>query len=337
MANEKDYGIVIGIEYYKGSLSQLKGPHADAKRFSDWLQSSKGGDLLPENVKTLLSTQTYMPIKDDIDDWFLELLEGISVSGNRGRRLYLYFSGHGIASTANNSAMLLPKWSHLNRQYGLSSEQYLEQLVNNGLFKEIYIFMDCCRNRIANVSGSKPFFSDPKPSANSCEYLVFYSSEFDNLSYEVSLNNDGDTLNDLLPRGLFTEVLISGLNGAAADKNGNLNLDALIKYVNRALPQLALSRKKSQIPRTIVSFKTLNKPLTPAFNKKVDFEITFDKKNKSKIVLEDPDLNVIKKGAMSDGKWKLELSRGYHLLRKENEENGFFFYVDGLKNNLNYE
>lgn len=337
MVNENDYGVVIGIEYYKGSLSQLKGPHADAQKFRDWLVSSQGGNLPTKNVKILKSTKTYTPIKDDIDDWLGDLLENLNVTAKRGRRLYLYFSGHGIASSANNSALLLPKWSHSNRQYGLSSEKYLEGLINKGTFAEIYIFMDCCRNRIANVLGSSPYFASAKPSSNSCEYLIFYSSEFDNLSYEGNVSSAANTLNDLLPRGLFTEVLMAGLNGAAADKNGKLNLDSLIKYVNRALPQLALSRKKSQIPRTIESFRTRNKVFATSFNPKVDFTINFSKNSKTSVVLEDPELNIVQSGAMSDGEWKIQLTRGYHLIRKEKESDGLYFYVDGLKNTLQYE
>ena len=336
MANDNDYGIVIGIQHYKGSVGQLSGPHADAQQFKEWLVNPKGGNLPAKNVKILKSTKTYAPIKDDIDDWLSELLENLNISAKRGRRLYLYFSGHGIASSANNSALLLPKWSHSNRQYGLSSESYLEQLINTGTFAEIYIFMDCCRNRIANVLGSAPYFSSAKPSSRSCEYLIFYSSEFDNLSYEGNVPSAANSLNDLLPRGLFTEILMAGLNGAAADKDGILNIDSLIKYVKRALPQLALSRKKSQIPRTIESLQNRNKILATTFNPKVDFKIKFSKKSKTNIVVEDADLNIIQSGSMSDGEWNMQLSRGYHLIRKEKESDGVYFYVDGLQNTLQY-
>lgn len=337
MANENDYGIVIGIEFYKEALGQLKGPHADAKRFSDWLLNPQGGNLPAKNVKLLQSTETYDPVLENINDWWVGLLEELTKDQKRARRLYLYFSGHGAADSAKNSAMLFPKWSHVNRQYGLSSEKYLEGFISSGAFAEVYIFMDCCRNRISNVAGSFPYNLGGKPSSNSCEFFVFYSSEFDNSSYEVTLNNDGETLNDLLPRGLFTEVLLNGLHGAAADKNGKLDLDCLIKYVTRALPQLANSRKKAQFPRSELSVVTMKKLLTPSFPPKVDLKITFNKKDKSKLVLEDPELNVIKEGSMSDGQWEVQLSRGYHLLRKTNGEEGLFFYADGLEKVLHFE
>lgn len=336
MANDKDYAIVIGIEFYKDHLSQLRGPHADSKKFSKWLQDPKGGGIPKSNIKILTSTDTFTPTKDDVDEWLDEKIEMIKNSGNRARRLFLYFSGHGIASSPYNSALLLPKWTYSNRQYGLSSERYLQELTSKGTFSEIYIFMDCCRNRIANVNGAEPYFSGGKPSSNSCESIVLYSSEFDNNSYEATLTNDGETLNDLLPRGLFTEVLTRALYGAAADKNGKLNLDNLIRYMNRALPQLALSTNKKQIPRADNTFVTGSRPLTPSFEAKVPFEITFLKKDSAQMVLEDAELNVVKEGNSKTGKWKVTLSRGYHLLRKKSEDNGVYFYVDGLQNELLY-
>lgn len=331
MANDLDYAIIIGIEHYRGSLNQLSGPHQDSQQFRDWALSERGGDIPKDNIKELYSTADYTPIKDDIDDWLGSTLEQLTLENKRGRRLYLYFSGHGIGSSQRNSALLLPKWSHSNRQYGLASEKYLEELAANGTFREIYIFLDCCRNRITNVSGSPPFFSSAKPSSNPCEYLVFYATEFDNFAYEGATTT---TLDNLLPRGLFTEVLLTGLNGAAADKDGRLLLGNLINYVKRVLPQLAQARKKAQVPRTETSIDDHNKLLAPPFEKKVPMKIRFSTADGAAAVLEDTDLEVVHTGFTDDGEWDVMLTRGFHVVRRADKDTGVFFYVDGINKEL---
>ncbi|TWV93271.1 hypothetical protein [Chitinophaga pinensis] len=101
----------------------------------------------------------------------------LQLAGKRGRRLYFYFSGHGIGVTMMNSAMLLPKWTTFMRNYALSSEKYIQELVNKGTFEEIYFFMDCCRNRIPGVNGQPPLFGSPGPAPQPTEYMLCYGAD----------------------------------------------------------------------------------------------------------------------------------------------------------------
>ena len=345
MANDLDYAVVIGIEHYKDILQPLGGPHTDTKDFVKWLIDSAGGNLPYQdntwsadptnispsnNILMLLSTSQYTPIKDDVDDWMDNMMNDFQTRNIRGRRLYFYFSGHGIGNSQMNSAMLFPKWTYSNRNYALSSEKYLLELVNRGAFEEIFFFMDCCRNRIAGVQGLPPSWAAALPANNNPEYLLYYASEFDAPAFEAQINK----LDNLLPRGLFTEVLLNGLKGGAANKDGLLRITDLIKYVKRKLPELALSKGKTQIPKPIPAIDS-EKQITGPFQKSVDIVVQFNTPGFD-MVLEDADVKEVKNGNSSDGRWDLNLHRGEYLLRKKNESEGLRFYNDGIQTTFIY-
>lgn len=350
MPQDRDFAVVIGVEHYKDVLQPLGGPHRDTRDFVHWLIDPAGGGL-PDNgawsgaesnvspspnILLLLSTPQYTPVKDDVDDWMDTVMNKLLAEANSGRRLYFYFSGHGIGDTQMNSAMLLPKWTFSYRQYALSSEKYILELVKKGAFEEILFFMDCCRNRISGVQGQGPYWSAALPSAASSNYLIYYASEFDNPAYEVELARKEGTLDNLLPRGLFTEVLLRGLKGAAADKNGNLRIRDLVSYVDKKLPELATSKGKTQIPRSVVSTKDSEKNILGPFEKVVETIIRF-KKGGHQVILEDPELEIIKEGNSSEGEWRLPLHRGVHTLRSENENVGQQILIDGVQTVFEYE
>jgi hypothetical protein len=333
MSRTTDFGVVIGIQYYKESMDPLNGPHDDVDRFVKWLIHPAGGFVPEKNLGIFISTPTYTPTQDDIDTWFEQLLGQLQQNGAIARRLYFYFSGHGIGVTALNSAMLLPKWSNLLRNYALSSEKYLLELVNKGLFQEIFFFMDCCRNRIPGVLGQPPMWASPAPSANACEYMMYYATEFANAAFEAQLGSPNTTLDNLLPRGLFTKVLLDGLNGAAADRKGILRVQDLVTYVKKQLPQLAASKGKTQIPRPNIAID-LEKEIIGPFPAEIEITIEFQIPGMN-LVLEDPDLRIVNEDS-SDKTWTIKLKRGEHTLRKKNETTGQMIIVDGLQNKFIY-
>jgi Caspase domain len=333
MPNNLDYGIIISIEHYK-DMPKLGGPHKDGLDFQKWLMDPTGGDIPAANIGQFISTPTYTPIQDEIDDWFATLINNFQQNGIRGRRLYFYFSGHGVGITAFNAAMLLPKWTLILRSYSLSSEAYLLGMVEIGAFSEIFFFLDCCRNRIHGVGGALPRWGAPVPSTNSCEYLMYYASEFDNPAYELNLAPVDVSLNNRLPRGLFTKVLLDGLRGAAADKTGRLCVSDLVTYIKRTLPELAKSKGKTQFPRPRIEID-LDKELTRPFPNTFNVVIKFLKKGLD-MVLEDPDLKIVHSANSDLGEWRLTLNRGQHILRKLGENDGKKINIDGTALNFVY-
>ncbi|MGM9476159.1 caspase family protein [Pedobacter sp. GSP4] len=343
MVNDLDFAVVIGVEHYQQN-TPLGGPHGDTEKFMDWLLDPNGGGLPIDpadpksspNVLKLLSAPTYTPRKDDFDLWLDGKMNDIVKDGLKARRFYFYFSGHGIGVTQKNSALLFPLWTRTNRNYALSSEKYLDELLKKGIFKEIYFFMDCCRNRIAGVEGLAPTWSSPLPSSNTADYLLYYATEFDTVAFEKPvLGQDDDGLNNNLPRGLFTEVLLNGLRGAAAGRDGKLSVSNLLAYVKLKLPELAGIHQETQIPKAMLSID-LDRELCGPFQKKIPINIAFRVPGK-KVILEDADLEIEKEGSTDEGTWNLNLIRGQYFLRTDGQSDGMRIFVDGTKNDYVYE
>lgn len=331
--NNKDYAIMIGIQHYVAN-NELGGPHKDTNDFKDWLKDTNGGDVPEVNIVTFLSTPQFTPTQTEIDRWLGSTISTLQ-AGQRGRRLYFYFSGHGIGVNAMSSAMLLPEWTTVMRNFALSSEKYLQQLVNSAIFEEIIFIMDCCRNRIPGVEGQPPLWGAVMPSPLKTETLMYYACEFENPSFETPLIANNYSLDNLLPRGIFTKVLLDGLKGAAANNDGWVRVQDLVNYMTRKLPVVAKAVGKNQNPRSRIEID-LRKKIAGPFPKTITIEIEF-KNSGIDMILEDADVEEVKTGSSSDGKWQLELKRGEYVLRKKEDQDGMHFFNDGTQTHFIYE
>jgi hypothetical protein len=97
--NPDDYAVVVGINRYRAGFVPLQGSVNDAKLFVKWLTRPDGGGLDPKNIKCLTTPddETFRPIRDEIEDELIQLYERRNrQSAPLGRRLYLFFSGHGV-------------------------------------------------------------------------------------------------------------------------------------------------------------------------------------------------------------------------------------------------
>ena len=95
-----NYAIVVGLNHYPG-IVPLKGPENDAKWFHGWLLSNSL--VKDEHAKLILSsdfeandeTSEARPDPAVVDRAFERLLR-IGIKKEKvGKRLYLFFSGHG--------------------------------------------------------------------------------------------------------------------------------------------------------------------------------------------------------------------------------------------------
>jgi hypothetical protein len=333
MSQLNDYAILVGVRHYVNN-EDLEGPHGDVDDFRTWLEKADGGNLPHDNIFTFPSTLELKPTQIDIDRCFGSIIHKLQQT--RGRRLYFYFSGHGISSDASNSALLLPEWSSIMRDLALSSEKYIKSLESNGVFEDIYFFMDCCRNRIPGVTGSSPVWGVVRPTGSPSEYLQFYSCEYDTPSYEASDPTISYSLDNSLTRGLFTKVLLAGLNGAAADKSGNVTVQNLVNYITYKLPIVAKAHGKNQIPKPNIKIGN-RKIISGPFPKRLAIEIHFDPTLNVEMVLENEDVEVVLQGKSSDLIWKTDLFRGEYFLRKRDENNGMSFYHDGTQLIFKYD
>ena len=335
MKNDKDFAVVIGIRHYKG-LKPLEGAEGDADRFEKWLLEEAGGNMPPENCKRVVCSENPLrPLQDDVDERFGEIFETLGAAG-KARRLYFYFSGHGLGLRPEETALVLPKWTTTFRAFALSASKYLSTLVEKGSFNEIFFFLDCCRNRIPGTGGAQPYFAAPKPdsAAAKCNAYLWYATEYESPAFEAELKEqNGDDLNT---RGLFTEALLTGLRGAAKDPNqgGVITTKSLMNYLTSYLPELAQQKKLAQYPRFggENSGEVVITGTPPS--QKIKVKICFKTAGRG-VKLEDPTLQLIKEGN-SNVDWELELLPGNYAISDSNN-NVQLLRIDGQQNPLVYE
>lgn len=321
-----NYAVVIGIDHYE--KRPLSGAVADAKAFSEWLET-KGG-VKKENLKLFVSTATDMLVSGPEIDMTINQLNIAARNSTETNRLYFYFSGHGIGITFDNTALCLRLWPALIN-HCISGLDYRTWLTNAGGFDEILIFLDCCREHDTLIRGNSPSGAWNLPIGNrSPKVLICNSTAYGKLSYEVIVdsvaqNNPGkDDQTNANPkesesdkkRGAFTTFLIDSLNGDAdSDGTGEITALTLKNHILNNFKSHAEKFKKAQD----ASADTQNggdqivicqvPVLLPAFN----CEITFERN--SNISLLGPTLKCLWKGDVVSGQiLKQNLTKGLYQL-----------------------
>lgn len=218
-----DYALVVGISRYPG-IENLSGPENDANDFFAWVTSKDGGGVEPANARLILSSlyppaatpQDERPAQDQIYDFF-NLMDSLAQANNQkrlgsraGRRLWMFFSGHGFAPSLETSGVLMAN-ATLRQVRCVGAARWADRLYSGGLFDEVLLFQDACRSRIAAAELDALYLVLAQASATQ-ERKRFYafSAKDQKLSKEIPFPG-GKT------RGIFTATLMDGLRGAARD------------------------------------------------------------------------------------------------------------------------
>ncbi len=117
-----DRALVVGINRYPG-ISMLSGAESDAQAFYDWVTDPAGGGVKPENALLILAqnfptptdVDDALPGKEQIEKFFTKVDECADANNNdgsgdglrAGKRLWLFFSGHGFAPSLDRSGVLM--------------------------------------------------------------------------------------------------------------------------------------------------------------------------------------------------------------------------------------
>ncbi|TMQ15613.1 MAG: caspase family protein [Deltaproteobacteria bacterium] len=224
-ATDQDFGLVIGIDDYP-YFRPLRGAAADATRFHSWLCAADGGGVPSHHARLILSDpRRHAPSQVQIDESLVELLQAAEALGG-GRRLYVYFSGHGgisLEESDHDIALLLARWSRDLPGLALSTERYSRSLSATGLFDEVVMFIDCCRDSVMSVTGVAPTFRVvPKTPRRSTRMFRAFAAEAGRPAFEFP-NADAW-------QGLFTRCLLSIL-----EHSSGLGADALKDFLERQL------------------------------------------------------------------------------------------------------
>src|SRR4051794_3859343 len=156
---ETDRAIIVGINLYP-ELGNLEGPENDVNAFYDWLVSSTGGDVPAQNIKCIRSSD-YGPSFASVDvaeptilriqSAWRELYNIAQANQERfyvGRRLYLYFAGHGFSpddTQEDRTALLAANATRIETGSHVIGQYMAEWFRRAGIFDEVVLVMDCCR------------------------------------------------------------------------------------------------------------------------------------------------------------------------------------------------
>lgn len=312
------YALVIGIDHYPRFRS-LKGARKDAEDFHDWLiDKDNGGGVPTANVELVLSKENPVrPIHDDIDDALEKLLS--TARGDGGdKRLYLYFSGHGLGRSNFGADLCLASWSKQRRAMALDSMCYLELVMGCGYFKEVVFLLDCCRVREMRSTALPPTIEFPAPGdgAPACRSFIGYATEFMNAAYEAET---GLTEGESDVRGHFTRALIDALKGAAAEPIGGVRASKLKEYLEVNTPLIAKASNHVQKSEVVNGLDGEIDPLfgyakPPQQSSGFAVNIVFTSVASGEAVVEDGQLRVLKSGDITTGPWSIPINGRTMLL-----------------------
>ena len=244
---DDDWAIVIGINQYPNvtGASALQGAVNDAQDFIHWLTRPDGGAVQDDHIGRFIQdtnapSGTLKPAKSQfeafIEDRFLTILPQRPI----GRRLYLYFSGHGISPTGQesirNAALLMANAVMPAPLLHIPGNILAEGIRSSAYFSEVVLFMDCCRDVQKNVIPNVFDFFDPNEISKQCRLVEAYATTWGSKARELPLPPD-----DVIG-GVFTYSLLQVLN------TGRMKGTVLKQSVKRHLAWLLKDEKRAQEP-----------------------------------------------------------------------------------------
>ena len=220
----RDHAIVVGIKRYRDVFPRLNGSVNDALLFREWLVDEARGGLDPAHVTLICSTDEgdLKPIRDQIEDEIGRFFTmRLNTTGPVGRRLYLYFSGHGVTPPANKDdcGLLMANANSPGPLRALPGRLALDRLRWAGLFDEVVLIMDCCREVNGDVDAhlGLPDRTDPTI-PDGATYMYGFAAKWNAAAVERLLPHPLDPAKPPLWQGVFTHVLLKGLDKAVSSE-----------------------------------------------------------------------------------------------------------------------
>lgn len=275
--NPEDHAIVVGINHYLDGIASLKGAINDCELFCRWLVEPTMGGLNPANVRLVTSVKPPPdqrgnhhpePIRNQIEDVLVSFYLLQTQGWTGGRRLYLFFAGHGLTKPPPNhrDCGLVMADAQPIQLRGLLGEVAANAMRLTGLFKEVMLVMDCC----AEVSGPAeldcrlPSYGDP--ALQERPFLHIHAAAWRATTAEKELP---DPLDPELPakwQGVLTNKLLQALTTASAP-NGDITSLSIKTFIEGSAigsPRVELGDGNPAAPTPMVFGKSRGVPVSVA-------------------------------------------------------------------------
>ncbi|UPT73029.1 MAG: caspase family protein [Elusimicrobiota bacterium] len=230
-----DYAVIVGIENY-ADVPAAKYAERDAAAVKSFVQAMGVPD---RNIMTLTGTRaTRTGLVKAFEAWLPN-----NVSENS--RVIVFYSGHGAPDAKTKQAYLVP--SDGDPQYLAETGYPLDRLyekLGKLKAKQVLVALDSCFSgaggRSVLAKGTRPLVGkmDLAPNAGS-KVAVLSASGGDQIS---GSNEDAGY-------GTFTYNLLTGLNGAAKNAQGQVTLQSLYDYVKPKVQDEARRANREQTPQ----------------------------------------------------------------------------------------
>jgi hypothetical protein len=189
------------------------------------------------NIVSVVSTVALpnRPILSDITMFFTNLMKEQLIqttAGNSprlGRRVYLFLSGHGFAASMLSQAALCMADSQadISSYPHLGGQVYADDLGNRGMFDEVYLWMDCCRQMIPGMSINPPSWAPPNPPVPPRRFFWGFATSTGQLAAEADMLVGGRRL----PHGVFTALMMEGFEKCKTRLGGQVCASDVANYV----------------------------------------------------------------------------------------------------------
>jgi hypothetical protein len=222
-----DHAIVVGIDHYRPGFRSLQGCINDATLFRQWLVSPTGGGLDPANVECHVSAApanpanpaAWQPVRDSIHLALVRFQNRFSQTGQQvGRRLYLFYAGHGVAIPQRpGDAGLVFANSELPKPlYAFPGRQVIEAMQRDRTFAELVVFMDCCREVVGDAAEVLTMDYEEDPTRlQEAKHCCGLATTWNGVTAERLLPHPLDPTAPDLVQGVFTHALLNALSSAA--------------------------------------------------------------------------------------------------------------------------
>lgn len=324
--NQFHYGVVVGINRYP-DIRHLQRAKGDAEKFAKWLHDPDGGDVPVENVVKVIVEDERVPddaLREDAIPTRREVFNAIHKFRKRvddrinrhpedwdKTRLYFYVSGHGIAPDVKDAALLMADAGGDWYGENISCARLLSFLGKAQTFREVVVFADCCRERVPSAPiGDVPWTLVERNNGHVLSVLGC-ATYFGDLAFEPPRTESGDDL-----RGYFTQALLEGLRGEAADSaSGEVNSNSLARYVRQRVMDLTGHLKHPQTPtmeadpaEPIVFRRLSANTVAPRH----DVRLRFETPNHGIATLRDSDGKILGRQDTGAGVWVVNLANGLY-------------------------
>lgn len=247
---KKDWAVVVGIDtYFDSHLPALHGPENDAHEFYEWVIAPDGGAVPEKQALRLMSSEFPRPFQSLLDakptakeiteafETLRAVAEGNAQNGDGftiGRRIYLFFAGHGFAPShrQDQTALIVADAQPGNGQIAHFLGSWIaDWFYEARLFEEVFLFMDCCRSSDECPQLYTPFDSETAQDFWKVRRFYAYGSR---AGKEARERDFGGKVH-----GVFTRTLLDGLRGAAYDPDdpSRVTAESLRNLLYNAYPE----------------------------------------------------------------------------------------------------